>query len=84
LPFPVRFVTNSGIAVFLSAMEFAARKHRRQRRKDPEATLPFINHPIIVTEFNDLPDRCYAVGSGLKTKLRPTSNPAHSWKSKLP
>ncbi len=43
-------MTSSGIAALLSAVEFAARKHSGQRRKDPEAT-PFINHPIIVAEL---------------------------------
>jgi guanosine-3',5'-bis(diphosphate) 3'-pyrophosphohydrolase len=34
-------------ANFLRALAFAAEKHRRQRRKDPDAT-PYINHPIAV------------------------------------
>ena len=34
-------------AHFFQALSFAAEKHRRQRRKDPEAT-PYINHPIAV------------------------------------
>src|ERR1700742_4504239 len=38
---------SSGI---LAALKFAARKHRRQRRKDSEAT-PYINHPIAVAEL---------------------------------
>lgn len=29
----------------LDAVDFAARKHSTQRRKDPERT-PYINHPI--------------------------------------
>ena len=29
----------------LKAADFAARKHRDQRRKDPEKT-PYVNHPI--------------------------------------
>ena len=33
----------------LAAILFAARKHRDQRRKDPEAS-PYINHPIEVAE----------------------------------
>lgn len=33
------------LALVLSALEFAARKHRDQRRKDAEAS-PYINHPI--------------------------------------
>ena len=31
--------------LLLKALSFAARKHRDQRRKDPEAS-PYINHPI--------------------------------------
>lgn len=32
------------------ALAFAARKHRDQRRKDPEAS-PYINHPIALAEL---------------------------------
>jgi guanosine-3',5'-bis(diphosphate) 3'-pyrophosphohydrolase len=39
----------SGIAVILKAAEFAARKHRDQRRKDRSAS-PYINHPIALAE----------------------------------
>ncbi|KAM6181035.1 LOW QUALITY PROTEIN: guanosine-3',5'-bis(diphosphate) 3'-pyrophosphohydrolase MESH1 [Erethizon dorsatum] len=35
----------SEVAQLLEAADFAARKHRQQRRKDPEGT-PYINHPI--------------------------------------
>lgn len=35
----------SEAAQLLEAADFAARKHRGQRRKDPEGT-PYINHPI--------------------------------------
>ncbi|NWW13994.1 MESH1 pyrophosphohydrolase, partial [Oreocharis arfaki] len=35
----------SEIARLLEAVDFAARKHKEQRRKDPEGT-PYINHPI--------------------------------------
>lgn len=31
--------------VFIKAVEFAAEKHRNQRRKDADAS-PYINHPI--------------------------------------
>ena len=31
--------------LLLKAIDFAAKKHRHQRRKDPEAS-PYINHPI--------------------------------------
>lgn len=36
-------------AALLAALRFASHKHRRQRRKDSEAT-PYINHPIAVAE----------------------------------
>jgi guanosine-3',5'-bis(diphosphate) 3'-pyrophosphohydrolase len=36
---------NAGLPDILRALEFAARKHRDQRRKDADAT-PYINHPI--------------------------------------
>lgn len=35
----------SEAAALLEAADFAARKHKGQRRKDPEGT-PYINHPI--------------------------------------
>ena len=34
----------------LDALQFAARKHRDQRRKDPEAS-PYINHPIALANI---------------------------------
>lgn len=36
--------------LILSALAFAAEKHRDQRRKDPEAS-PYINHPIAVAHL---------------------------------
>ena len=33
------------VALLIRAIEFAARKHRLQRRKDVEAS-PYINHPV--------------------------------------
>lgn len=33
------------LALYTKCVDFAARKHRDQRRKDPEQT-PYINHPI--------------------------------------
>ncbi|NXB60683.1 MESH1 pyrophosphohydrolase, partial [Struthidea cinerea] len=36
----------SEMARLLEAGDFAARKHKEQRRKDPEGT-PYINHPIV-------------------------------------
>jgi guanosine-3',5'-bis(diphosphate) 3'-pyrophosphohydrolase len=39
----------SELALLLKALAFAARKHRDQRRKDPEAS-PYINHPIALAD----------------------------------
>lgn len=39
----------TGIALLLRALAFAAHKHRDQRRKDAEAS-PYINHPIALAE----------------------------------
>ncbi|NXS87510.1 MESH1 pyrophosphohydrolase, partial [Erpornis zantholeuca] len=39
----------SEMARLLEAVDFAARKHKEQRRKDPEGT-PYINHPIEDTD----------------------------------
>jgi (p)ppGpp synthase/HD superfamily hydrolase len=37
---------NANVAVVLiKTVDFAARKHKDQRRKDPDQT-PYINHPI--------------------------------------
>ncbi|NXW68859.1 MESH1 pyrophosphohydrolase, partial [Hirundo rustica] len=36
----------SEMARLLEAVDFAARKHKDQRQKDPEGT-PYINHPIV-------------------------------------
>jgi GTP diphosphokinase / guanosine-3',5'-bis(diphosphate) 3'-diphosphatase len=40
----------TGIALLLRALAFAAHKHRDQRRKDAEAS-PYINHPIALAEL---------------------------------
>lgn len=42
--------TENHAAFLLRAADFAARKHRDQRRKDPEAS-PYINHPIAVARL---------------------------------
>lgn len=36
---------NQTLSTVIAALHFAARKHRQQRRKDPDHT-PYINHPI--------------------------------------
>ena len=38
------------VELVLLAAEFAARKHRNQRRKDPDAT-PYINHPLALARL---------------------------------
>lgn len=38
-------MTDNAVKLLLEALDFAAQKHRRQRRKDADAT-PYINHPI--------------------------------------
>lgn len=38
-------VMNSDASLLLETVNFAAEKHRNQRRKDPQGT-PYINHPI--------------------------------------
>ncbi|KAK2920425.1 guanosine-3',5'-bis(diphosphate) 3'-pyrophosphohydrolase MESH1 [Channa argus] len=41
---------NSDVVVLLETVNFAADKHRNQRRKDPDGT-PYINHPIGVARI---------------------------------
>ena len=40
----------SSMADVIKAADFAAKKHRDQRRKDPQQT-PYINHPIGVAHI---------------------------------
>ena len=44
MPIP-QTASREGLALILHALEFAAHKHRDQRRKDVHAS-PYINHPI--------------------------------------
>src|SRR5436190_18942193 len=47
-PAPIYGFMNPGSTrLIVDAIAFAAYKHRRQRRKDPEAS-PYINHPIAI------------------------------------
>ncbi|NXE69942.1 MESH1 pyrophosphohydrolase, partial [Calcarius ornatus] len=46
----------SEAARLLEAVDFAARKHKEQRRKDPEGT-PYINHPDTDTTFSEIEER---------------------------
>lgn len=41
----------SGLALLAKAADFAARKHREQRRKD--GTTPYVNHPIGKDEWTN-------------------------------
>lgn len=38
------------LATFIRTVDFAAIKHKNQKRKDPEST-PYINHPIGVARI---------------------------------
>jgi GTP diphosphokinase / guanosine-3',5'-bis(diphosphate) 3'-diphosphatase len=42
---PFKTINRGGTQLLIDALAFAAYKHRRQRRKDAEAS-PYINHPI--------------------------------------
>ena len=52
------------ITDIIKAADFAARKHKDQRRKDPDST-PYINHPIgvahILTEEGTQGCRCLTI-----------------------
>src|SRR5579872_4517741 len=41
---------NPSLSLVLKALAFAAHKHRKQRRKDAEAS-PYINHPIALANL---------------------------------
>jgi len=45
-----RMTRNSELPIILSALAFAAEKHRDQRRKNAEAS-PYINHPIALANM---------------------------------
>ena len=42
-------IESKSLGPVFEALQFAARKHRDQRRKDPEAS-PYINHPIALAD----------------------------------
>jgi guanosine-3',5'-bis(diphosphate) 3'-pyrophosphohydrolase len=42
--------SNAALGPVFEALQFAAHKHRDQRRKDPEAS-PYINHPIALANI---------------------------------
>jgi guanosine-3',5'-bis(diphosphate) 3'-pyrophosphohydrolase len=43
-------IESKALGPVFEALQFAARKHRDQRRKDPEAS-PYINHPIALASI---------------------------------
>ncbi|KAF8358657.1 hypothetical protein PRIPAC_93652 [Pristionchus pacificus] len=50
IPAPPPYSDASGIMLIVKATDFAARKHRKQKRKDPQQT-PYINHPVGVARI---------------------------------
>ena len=68
----------NAVRAILKAMDFAAQKHRDQRRKGPEAS-PYINHPIEVAEFlarvGDVNDLITLQGAILHDIIEDTKTP---------
>lgn len=62
-------------STLLRAVNFAARKHSTQRRKDPDAS-PYINHPIavaaLVTEVGGVTDRATILAAILHDTIEDT------------
>lgn len=56
-------IMSSEAALLLETVQFAAEKHRNQRRKDQEGT-PYINHPIGML----MPCQCRMTPSGAVRK----------------
>ena len=63
------------VSLILTAVKFAAHKHRRQRRKGVEG-LPYINHPIDVAEtlwrLGDVRDTSVIIGAILHDTVEDT------------
>ena len=63
------------VATLLKAVQFAAHKHRDQRRKDKEAS-PYINHPIavanVLAEVGGITDVTTLVGAVLHDTIEDT------------
>lgn len=63
------------VQIVVRALDFAARKHRDQRRKDPYGT-PYINHPIalmhVLTEEAGLTDALLLVTAALHDTIEDT------------
>src|SRR3970282_762261 len=68
-----------GVGLILKALEFAARKHRDQRRKDKRAS-PYINHPIQLATV--LWEEGGVAGPGADrgaVRTDPNEDPGHLW-----
>ena len=67
------------IAIVLKAIEFAARKHSLQRRKDVDAS-PYINHPIavarLVADVGEVTDLVTLIGAVLHDTIEDTKTTA--------
>ena len=67
---------NKSLDLVLTAVEFAAHKHRDQRRKDAKAS-PYINHPIalarILSEEGDIDDPIVIAAALLHDTIEDTS-----------
>lgn len=67
--------TNNALLLILKAADFAARKHRDQRRKDARSS-PYINHPVsvarILAETGDVRDPEILAGAILHDTIEDT------------
>ena len=76
----------SGITLILAALEFAAYKHRHQRRKDKEAS-PYINHPIalasILTREGGVTDPAVIAAALLHDTVEDTETSWHELRGKF-
>ncbi len=72
------------LPAFIAAAAFAARKHRDQRRKDPEAT-PYINHPIalanVLANEADVRDVIVLIAALLHDTIEDTATTAEELKN---
>jgi guanosine-3',5'-bis(diphosphate) 3'-pyrophosphohydrolase len=71
------------VGLVLNAVSFAAEKHRRQRRKDAEAS-PYINHPIALTRVlreNGIQDPIVLCAALLHDTIEDTATTAEELRS---
>jgi len=69
-------MNSDGLSGFFRALQFAASKHRNQRRKDKRKT-PYINHPIevchVLTDIGDVYDPTILTAAILHDTVEDTS-----------